>query len=110
MAFKPPGGSLSFWSALWVLAGILSCVLAYTGGKPELYVVGMLIGPLALGMWFEQRWCGTILGVLIVVGILGSLFLLVVKDATLEARIYRVLRMGLSGYFAYLCFKWSREE
>ena len=63
MQFKPPGGELTFWSALWVLAGIGCGVAGAISNDALLCVLGALLGLPALGMWFDLRWCGYLIAI-----------------------------------------------
>jgi len=69
MAFRPPGGELNFWSVLWILFGVAGTILAVMGGPPILYLWAPIMGLPALGMWFEQRWCGYIIGAMLIVSL-----------------------------------------
>ncbi|WP_145390251.1 hypothetical protein [Stieleria neptunia] len=110
MQFKPPGGELTFWSAVWVLFGIAACVAATTMGLTGYYFIGALVGLPALGMWFDQRWCGYLLAAILAITIPLALIALVTVDNTLSQRAYRLLRVGMAGYFAFISYQWAQED
>tara|TARA_R110002073_G_scaffold26258_1_gene86286 strand:- start:2289 stop:2621 length:333 start_codon:yes stop_codon:yes gene_type:complete len=110
MTFKPPGGELTFWSALWVLFGVAAIVAATTMGLTGYYVLGALVGLPALGMWFDQRWCGYVFAGLMALTIPLALLALVTVDDTWPERGYRLVRVGMSGYFAFIAFRWAQDD
>lgn len=110
MQFKPPGGDLTFWSAIWVLFGVVACIAATTTGLPRYYLIGSLVGLPALGMWFDQRWCGYFLAAILGITIPLGLIALVTVDGELSQRVYRLVRLGMTGYFAFLCYQWARDR
>jgi hypothetical protein len=110
MAFKPPGGELTAWSALWILFGIGATIAASTMGLTGYYVLGALVGLPALGMWFEQRSCGYVFAGVMALSIPLALIALVALDDTLSERAYRLVRIAMAGYFAFLTFRWAQDE
>ena len=109
MQFKPPGGELTFWSALWVLFGALCLVMATMQGLKLFYLLGTAVGLMALGMWFEQRWCGYTLAVIFALSLPLALIALFMIDVTWSARAYRMARMAASVYFTWISFRWAQE-
>ena len=110
MAFKPPGGELTAWSALWILFGTGATIAASTMGLTGYYVLGALVGLPALGMWFEQRWCGYVFAFVMALSIPLALIALVAWDDTVSERAYRLVRIAMASYFAYLTFRWAQDE
>ncbi len=109
MPFKPPGGELTVWSALWIVFGIAATVAASTLGITGYYILGACVGLPALGMWFEQRWCGYVFAGLMALSIPLALIALVAIDETLTKRVYRLVRIAMAGYFACLTFRWAQD-
>ncbi len=109
MAFKPPGGELTGWSALWIVFGIAATIAAATMGLKGYYVLGACVGLPALGMWFEQRWCGYVFAGLMVLSIPLALIALLTMDDTLNERAFRLVRIAMAGYFAFLTFRWAQD-
>lgn len=109
MAFKPPGGELTAWSALWIVFGIGATIAASTMGLTGYYILGACVGLPALGMWFEQRWCGYVFAGLMALTIPLALIALVAMDDTLMERAYRLVRIAMAGYFAFLTFRWAQD-
>ena len=110
MTFKPPGGELTFWSALWVLFGVAAISAAATMGLTVYYVLGALVGLPALGMWFNQRWCGYVFAGLMALSIPLALLALLTVDGTWAERGYRLFRIAMAGYFAFLTFRWAQDD
>lgn len=110
MQFKPPGGELTFWSALWVLCGVACCVFGAMRNDATLYVLGALTGLPALGMWFDLRWCGYLFAIYAALMIPLGVWVLFAADDTLNERAYRLARIGMSAYFAYISFQWAQDE
>jgi hypothetical protein len=109
MHFKPPGGELTVWSAIWILFGVAACIAAATMGLREYYLIGALVGLPALGMWFDQRWCGYLFAAILAIMIPLALMALVLVDDTLTERAYRLCRIAMAGYFAFISFRWAHE-
>jgi hypothetical protein len=109
MPFKPPGGELTVWSGIWVAFGVAAVVVAWRTGLPSYYVLGACVGLPVIGMWFDQRWCGYLLAGILAITILIALFALWAIDDTLSARAYRLVRMGMAAYFAFISFRWARS-
>ncbi len=109
MTFKPPGGDLTGWSILWIFFGIGSTIAAAMSGT-AFYLLGTLVGFLAVGMWFEQRWCGYLFAGLMILMIPLAILALVMVDETWTERAYRLLRIAMSGYFALITFRWAQDE
>lgn len=110
MQFKPPGGELTFWSALWVIFGIGACVVAATTGMTLYFLLGALVGLPALGMWFDQRWCGYFFTVVIALTLPLGIIAFFTLDDTLGERAYRLLRIAMSVYFAFISFQWAQDS
>lgn len=110
MAFKPPGGELTAWSAIWIVFGVAATIAAGTMGLSSYYVLGALVGLPALGMWFEQRWCGYVFAGLMVLTIPLALIAIVTVDDTLTDRAYRLMRIAMAEYFAFITFRWAQDD
>jgi hypothetical protein len=109
MTFKAPGGELTVWSALWILFGVGAIVAAATMEQSGYYVLAACVGLPALGMWFDQRWCGYVFAAIMVISIPLALIALVTVDDTLVERAYRLARIGMAGYFAFITFRWAQD-
>lgn len=109
MAFKPPGGELTAWSALWIVFGVGATIAALATGITGYYILGACVGLPALGMWFEQRWCGYVFAGLMAISIPLAFIALVAMDDTWVERAYRLVRIAMAGYFAFLTFRWAQE-
>lgn len=110
MAFKPPGGELTAWSAIWIVFGIAATFAAATMGLTGYYILGACVGLPAVGMWFEQRWCGYVFAGLMALTIPLALIAIVTVDDTLTERAYRTLRIAMAGYFAFITFRWAQDD
>ena len=110
MAFKPPGGELTAWSAIWIVFGIAATIAAATMGLTGYYVLAACVGLPALGMWFELRWCGYVFAVLMAFTVPLALIAIVTVDDTLTERAYRAFRIGMAGYFAVITFRWAQDD
>jgi hypothetical protein len=110
MAFRPPGGELTLWSAVWIVFGIAATIAAATMGLTGYYILGACVGLPALGMWFEQRWCGYLFAGPMALTIPLAVIAIVTVDDTFAERAYRALRIALAGYFAFIAFRWAQDE
>ena len=106
LRFQPPRGELKFWSILWMVFGILGSIFCIYKG----WLVGLVLtipsGLLTLGIWLRIKACGYLL--------LGFQILACVVAMRLMFRgggidWHRLPRIALSGYFAYLIYRWIRE-
>ncbi len=109
MAFKPPGGELTVWSAIWIIFGVVATIAAATMGITGYYILATCVGLPALGMWFEQRWCGYVFAALMAITIPLALLAIVTIDDTLIERAYRGIRIAMAGYFAFITFRWAQD-
>lgn len=109
MKFKPPGGELNWWSILWIVIGCFGFYLAIKDGLSTLSFFMMLLGLLAMGFWFQQKWCGWTLVVLGVLGIPLGLLAVVTADGTKDL-LLKACRLAVSCYTTYLCYQWARKE
>lgn len=109
MAFKPPGGELTVWSVIWIVFGVGALYVAATMELAGYYILGACVGLPAVGMWFEQRWCGYVFAGLMALTIPLALIALVTLDDTMTERAYRLLRIAMAGYFAFITFRWARD-
>lgn len=100
--FYPPAGELKFWSALWLFYGLAGSLFYGIKGIPLGLVLTVPVGLLTLGIWLRVKWCGQLLG--------GLLILACVVAVPLVFRNgfdwWRLARIGMSGYFAWLVFGW----
>jgi hypothetical protein len=110
MPFKPPGGELTVWSAIWVAFGVFALVVGFLTGAQTYFILAVSVGLPALGMWFDQRWCGYVFAGVLAIAILLALFALVTIDDTLWEWVYRLFRVGMAVYFAFLSWRWARGE
>jgi hypothetical protein len=110
MRFKPPGGELTAWSAIWVIFGVSACIAALPFSKWEYCVLGAVVGLPAVGMWLDQRWCGYLFAAILAIGGLLALVALVTVDDTWGERLYRGIRIAMAGYFAFISARWANES
>ena len=73
------------------------------------YVLAACVGLPALGMWFDQRWCGYVFAAIMVISIPLALIAFLTVDDTLVERAYRLARIGMAGYFAFITFRWAQD-
>ena len=107
---KPPGGELTFYSAIWIAFSVLALYLAAFHGMTGFYVIGPLVGLPALGMWFEQRWCGYLFSALMMISIPLALFALITVDNNGTEWAKRLLKIASACYFAYITFRWAADD
>jgi len=107
MAFRfyPPRGELRFWSALWLLFGLGGSIFYSVTGTPKGLALSIPVGVLTLGIWLRIKFCGQLLGGLLVIGCLIAIPLIFRNGFD----CYRVLRICLSAYFAFLVFRWVQD-
>ncbi len=107
MSFRlhPPAGELKFWSALWLVFGVVGSIYYPLAGHPAFLLVTLPVLFLTLGIWLRIKVCGQMLGGLLVVGCLLALPL--VFRSGFEW--HRVFRTCLTAYFASLVFKWVKS-
>jgi hypothetical protein len=103
LRFHPPQGDLKFWSALWLLYGVGGSIYALVTGVPALLLMTIPVGLLTLGIWLRIKVCGQILFWVLVVSCLLAIPM-VFKGGEFNWR--RLIRICLSGYFAYLVWAW----
>ncbi len=105
LRIQPPRGELKFWSALWILAGIVGAIWFAASGERGL-LVAIPVALLAVGMWLRIKWAGIVLLVLLgITTILAIALLLFLEGFTW----LRALRIVAAGYYAWLIFDWVRE-
>lgn len=107
MAFKPPGGELTFWSLIWFAFGLFSLYLAAVRGETTFYLFALFVGLPALGMWFEQRWCGYLFAAFLALTIPLAVWALITIDDTLGERAVRLIRIATASYFISLTYRWA---
>ncbi|MFO0884306.1 MAG: hypothetical protein U0894_08970 [Pirellulales bacterium] len=110
MAFKPPGGELTFWSIVWIGFGAFALYNAAINNHQAFYLFAALVTLPAIGMWFEQRWCGYLFAALLALTLPLALWALIAIDDTLSERAYRLIRIATTSYFIYLAFRWAQDD
>ncbi|MCS7465826.1 hypothetical protein NZK35_03945 [Stieleria sp. ICT_E10.1] len=68
---RPPGGELTFYTALGMLYGIGASIAGFVFALPGYFAFAAVIGLPSLGVWFEQRWAGLFLAAVIALSIPG---------------------------------------
>ncbi|QDV81581.1 hypothetical protein [Planctomycetes bacterium TBK1r] len=107
---RPPGGELTFYTALGMLYGIGATIAGFVFALPGYFAFAAVIGLPSLGVWFEQRWAGLLLAVVIALSIPLALMALVFLDVTLAERAVRVLRIVIGCHFAFVAYQWSQDD
>ena len=110
MRIAPPGGELTFWSAMWILLGIAYSYFGVRTGEAGYFVLAAAVSVPAIGMWLGIRSAGYILPALFVLAIPLAVYGLIFVDETLRHRGVRLIKVAAAGYFAWLSFRWARED
>lgn len=106
LRIHPPRGELKFWSFLWLLFGVLGSVYFAIAGVSAALVITVPVGFLTLGIWLRIKLCGHLLFGFLVLACLLAIPL-IFRGGGFDW--YRLFRICLSGYFAFLVFRWIRE-
>ena len=110
MKVAPPGGSLTFWSALWIVFALICVYLGIAKAAFLYFILAAMIGLPAIGMWLGIRWSGYFIAVVLVASIPFAMFAILIVDDTLSERVARAVRIFAAGYFAWISFLWARDE
>lgn len=106
---RPPGGELTFYTALGMLYGVGATIAGFAMPMPGYFPFAAIIGLPSLAAWFEQRWAGLVLAIILVVTIPLALLALVYLDDTMLERLIRLVRIGIAGHFALVAYQWYQD-
>ena len=101
LTVRPPGFLLSVLSILWIGAGVLGAVVLLRGS----YLIGslgVLLGVLSLGLWFQ--WSFVRLPLIFYLGVIGISGMVLLLFNGFDART-AIRGFGFL-YFAYLVYRW----
>lgn len=107
---RPPGGELTYYTALGMIYGIGATAAGFALANPLYFPIAALIGLPSLGVWLEQRWAGLVLAVICALSIPLALMALIFLDDTLLARVVRIVRILIGGHLAFVAYQWSRDD
>lgn len=110
LVMRPPGGELTFYTALGMLYGVGATIAGFAFAMPEYFPFAAIVGLPSLGVWLEQRWAGLVLAIVLALAIPLALMALVFLDDTLLERVVRVVRIAIGGHFAFLAYQWSQDD
>lgn len=105
---RPPGGELTFYSALGMLYGIGGTIAGFLLASPAYFLFAALIGLPSLGVWLEQRWAGLVLAIVCSLMIPLAAMALIYLDDTMSERVVRIVRILIGGHFAFVAYQWSQ--
>ncbi|KAA1257520.1 hypothetical protein LF1_00070 [Rubripirellula obstinata] len=106
---RPPGGELTFYTALGMLYGVGATIAGFALALPAYFPLAALVGLPSLGVWLEQRWAGLVLAIICVLTIPLAIAAFIFMDDTLLERVVRIVRIAIAGHLAFLAYQWSQD-